>query len=325
MRKAKRIAAAMISMSLLIGCASDTRSAGTMMADKYAGAGNYTLVDTDTIEKDDGTKKGTVWTFEEKGGRGLRFHVYEHNLTAKTVDGGEPFEFSDTTCDYDAQAIFAYIDGHNIDIPAERKYIDGTDCMKPFCATFPCGTHDDIIGACGTINDIIGGASDENIKNNGSAVSEYSMEIQFDSDLIHKKFSFGKDDGEDAADIDEYILEAAICSDDDAVIGSYDAAQVREFLEGYDSRIMVKRGNKWEDTGYVAYRQHPAIKTTAFFNLAKEMGMSVTGAQTVYSVSGADGSIYLADAGNTDEIPFADMEKILGHKVAGSWELPPSE
>ena len=306
----------------LTGCDRDyTDKDADKLANSRVGLFGCSLIDKKAF--DNGHEyEDTIWTYEENGWRNLEFHVLEHHYRSGIDDSS--WESGELVTDYDARVMSYYLDSYFLGANVSHSYEQsGSDFMYPYVFTYNCYDRNDVQTAVKEICNFMDYVDRHNFLYSLRKVCEGKMLVKYHGDVLDSEFDMFLSDvvkQDKSYCFDGLICEAAMCMMDDGVLSQYTDAEQSYYWEHSNSRIMLKKGDKWQATKYMTMMGNTVVYPSMFFYLAQDEGLSVSGEPDNYVVQGYDGRRHTL-TGNTFNLSFSEMSEILGCEVDGEWNV----
>ncbi len=265
----------------------------------------------------------TVWTFREKGKRGLEFQVIEdHYMTG--IDSSE-WEASRLYSNYSAVLTRYYLDRYD-GIDGQVRSEDRNGYLYGTTLEYTFTDRDDLRRKLRDLDRFAAFVKKGNRSNGGffGGKESYSIRARFEFDGSFHFSESGAAGSGTLGDLEDRFLNYAISYNDTEQLSFFSSREIRSRLEEYDGRIYVKRGDMWEPTRFATLTGNTAMPRTSFYALRKREGLQVTGTPDSYTVVSAGGEEVFIDSSfdrGNGWVSFYKAREILGCEINGKWAI----
>ena len=316
----KRIIAAILLIMTALSVCSCNRDYSVDDAKKLVKSHN---VKADLISEED-IEEDTIWTFQEKGKRGMVFQVIEdHYMTG--IDGSS-WEASRLYSNYSALLADMYVEEYGkLTAKVDKEFRNGYLYSTTLRYTFK--DRDDLRDKCGEAKDFVAFLKKKN-KENGTLFSSapvFSLETaySFDGDFGYHESANAA--SSDLSYIEDDFLTYALAYSDEYQLGFYSSSEINDKLESSSGRLYYRKGEKWVPSSYITLSGNTAVPSRTFFHLRSEMGLRVEGNADEYVVYTSDGGSWNIgrDYGSNRYgwLNFNEIRNMTGMEVNGLWAI----
>ncbi len=276
------------------------------------------LISEEDVEKD------TIWTFREKGDRGMEFQVIEdHYMTG--IDSST-WEASRLYSNYSAVLADMYVDDYaGLSAEVDREYRNGYLYSTKLSYSFT--DRDDLRAKTEEAKAFADFLRKKNKENSSlfSSSQVFSLETNY-----RFEGNFGYSESANAASkdlsyIEDDFLTYALAYYDEYQLSFYSSFEIKNKLESNSGRLYYKNGDRWVPTSYITLSGNTAVPSSTFFHLRSELGLTVIGSPEEYTLLAADGTEYHLGnrygSGLAGWISFNELKNMTGIEINGKWAI----